>query len=189
MTADSALYYLDAARSEAQRRRMERLEEEGVCVFCREHTPEADREPLLLWGEHWYVTENAYPYAGTRSHYLIVPHRHVASFDELPDEAGAELWVLKRKLKAQLQPVAVATVERSGDMRYNGGSVAHLHVHFVTLDEEPSSTVRFRVSAYAIDETSGEAHVTRETSDEAHVTRETSDEGWALDRASRRGGS
>lgn len=147
--AGSALYHLEAARSETQRRRMQRLEEAGVCVFCREHTPEADREPVVLSGEHWYVTKNDYPYAGTRAHYLIVPHRHVASFDELPDEAGAELWALKRALKAQLDPLALATVERSGDMRYNGGSVAHLHIHFVVLDDAPSSTVRFRVSAHA----------------------------------------
>jgi hypothetical protein len=32
-------------------------------------------------------------------------------------------------------------------MRYNGGSVAHLHTHFVALDDAPQKTVRFRVSA------------------------------------------
>ena len=32
-------------------------------------------------------------------------------------------------------------------MRLNGGSVAHLHVHFVALDAPPGETVRFRVSA------------------------------------------
>ena len=78
-----------------------------------------------------------------------MPRRHVVAFDELPDEAGAELWAIKRMLKAQLAPLATATVERSGDMRLNGGSVAHLHTHFVALDEAPSTTVRFRVSAKA----------------------------------------
>ncbi len=40
----------------------------------------------------------------------------------------------------------MATVERSGDMRFNGGCVAHLHIHLVALDDTPSATVRFRVS-------------------------------------------
>ena len=71
------------------------------------------------------------------------------SFDQLPDEAGAELWKLKRELKARLAPAAEAMVERSGAMRYNGASVAHLHVHFVALDPEPEKTVRFRVSREA----------------------------------------
>ncbi|MFL5913997.1 MAG: hypothetical protein ACJ768_25965, partial [Gaiellaceae bacterium] len=65
------------------------------------------------------------------------------------DEAGTELWAIKRRLKEQLEPLAVATVERSGDMRFNGSSVAHLHTHFVALGAEPAETVRFRVSARA----------------------------------------
>ncbi len=141
-----ALYHLAAARGEEQLRHMERLEEHNVCVFCPEHFAAFHREPVEIAGNHWYVTKNDYPYIGTRAHYLIVSHLHVRSFDELPDDAGAELWALKRRLKQRLAPLAVATIERSGDMRYNGGSVAHLHVHFVALDEAPQSTVRFKVS-------------------------------------------
>jgi diadenosine tetraphosphate (Ap4A) HIT family hydrolase len=141
------LYYLDAARADSQRRYMERLEAEGVCIFCPEHVAEYHPEPIELSGEHWFVTKNAYPYAGTVAHFLIVSRRHVRSFDELPDAAGAELWAIKRRLKERLAPAATATIERSGNMQYNGGSVAHLHTHFVALDSNPERTVRFRVSA------------------------------------------
>jgi diadenosine tetraphosphate (Ap4A) HIT family hydrolase len=127
---------------------MERLEAEGICVFCAEHA----EQPIEHRGEHWYVTRNRFPYAGTVAHFLIVPFRHVTAFDELPDEAGAELWAIKRMLKERLAPLATATVERSGDMRFNGGSVAHLHTHFVALDPDPERTVRFRVSAHGRDE-------------------------------------
>ncbi len=139
-----SLYDFDAARTDAQRAKMEALEARGECIFCPEHAGE-----LLHRGEHWYVKHNDFPYAGTAAHLLIVPVRHVIAFDELPDEAGAELWAIKRMLKAQLSPLATATVERSGDMRLNGGSVAHLHTHFVALDAAPETTVRFRVSAKA----------------------------------------
>jgi ATP adenylyltransferase len=144
-----SLYDLDAARSAEQRRYMESLEAAGVCVFCSEHVAEYQPEPVEDTGEHWYVTKNHYPYAGTAAHYLIVAKRHVTSFDELPDEAGAELWSIKRSLKHRLAAAALATVERSGDMRCNGGSVAHLHVHLVALGTAPAQTVRFRVSAHA----------------------------------------
>lgn len=143
MTARAdALYDLDAARTAEQRRYMEELQAAGRCIFC---TPAQIEQE----GRHWYVTGNDYPYAGVSAHYLIVAREHVTSFDELPDEAGAELWAIKRRLKAELDPLATATVERSGDMRLNGGSVAHLHVHFVALAAEPEETVRFRVSARA----------------------------------------
>ena len=136
------LYHLPAARSDEQREYMDDLERRGICVFCLEH----EHAEVELEGEHFYVTRNLYPYRGTREHWLIVPRAHVRAFDELPDAAGAELWALKRRLKGDA--AATATVERSGDMRYNGGSVAHLHIHFVILDEAPEKTVRFRVSAW-----------------------------------------
>lgn len=141
------LYFLDAARSSDQRRYMEGLEREGICIFCEEHVEEYQAHPVESRGEHWFVTRNSYPYPGAAAHYLIVARRHVRCFDELPDEAGAELWSIKRTLKRRLDPLATATVERSGEMRFNGGSVAHLHIHFVALDESPEATVRFKVSA------------------------------------------
>jgi diadenosine tetraphosphate (Ap4A) HIT family hydrolase len=143
------LYSTDAARSEEQRRYMQELAETGVCVLCPEHVAGQQREPIEHSGKHWYVKKNDFPYEGAAAHYLIVSQLHVVSFDELPDEAGAELWAIKRRLKAQLDPVAFAAVERSGDMRYNGGSVSHLHVHLVSMVENPEATVRFRVSARA----------------------------------------
>ena len=148
----SALYNPDAARGSEQLERMRALEAEGVCVFCREHAERLGSGPVEHEGEHWYVTRNDFPYDGTAAHYLIVARRHVSSFEELPDEAGAELWKIRRELAERLDAVAYATVERSGDMHLNGGSVEHLHVHFVALEQEPARTVRFRVSARADDE-------------------------------------
>lgn len=148
----SALYNLDAARGAEQLERMRALEARGVCIFCPEHAGEWQREPVEHEGEHWYVTRNDFPYEGTAAHYLIVARRHVQAFEQLPDEAGAELWQIRRELAGRLGAASYATVERSGDMRLNGGSVEHLHVHFVALAPEPSRTVRFRVSARAPDE-------------------------------------
>jgi len=142
------LYNLAAAREAEQRAYMEELEAAGICVFCPEHAERYHREPIERSGEHWYVTKNDYPYEGSLAHYLIVARRHVLSFEELPDAAGAELWELRRELRSRHEALAFATVERSGNMLYNGGSVAHLHVHFVALAQAPSATVRFRVSAY-----------------------------------------
>lgn len=147
--ARPALYDVGAARGKSQRRHMEQLQATGVCIFCPEHVGTHHAHPVEWKGEHWYVTRNAYPYAGTVAHFLIVPLRHITSFDELPDAAGAELWSIKRMLKAQVGANSFASVERSDDLRLNGGSVAHLHVHFVAVGPRPAKTVRFRVSARA----------------------------------------
>lgn len=142
-----SLYDFESARTPDQLERMRRLDVAGVCVWCPEHVEQHHPEPIEYRGTYWYVTKNHYPYPGTVSHYLIVSTRHVTAFDELPDEAGRELWAIRRQLKAKLAPPATATVERSGDMKLNGASVAHLHTHFVTLDQGPAATVHFRVSA------------------------------------------
>jgi diadenosine tetraphosphate (Ap4A) HIT family hydrolase len=143
------LYSPEAARGGEQLERMRRLEEQGICIFCPERAADLQREAPLHTGTHWYVVSNDFPYEGTAAHYLIVARRHVTSFEQLPDDAGAELWAIRRELAGRLGAVAYATVERSGDMRFNGGSVAHLHVHMVALEREPARTVRFRVSARA----------------------------------------
>ena len=150
--SEPPLYNFDAARGSEQLARMRRLEAEGVCIFCPEHAALGEPEPLEHTGEHWYVTRNDFPYEGAAAHYLIVARRHVSAFEALPDEAGAELWGIRRELAERLGAIAYATVERSGDMRFNGGSVAHLHVHMVALDAAPAKTVRFRVSARGADE-------------------------------------
>jgi ATP adenylyltransferase len=151
MSDSGPLYNLDAARGSEQRERMVRLEAEGICIFCLEHREAHQTEPVEHLGEHWYVARNDFPYEGAGEHFLIVSRRHVHAFEELPDEAGTELWQIRRRLAERFGAVAYATVERSGDMRYNGGSVAHLHVHMVALETSPAATVRFRVSAHGAD--------------------------------------
>lgn len=146
------LYALEAARRTDQRARMERLEAAGICVFCRDHASVEQHDLVEFEGEHWYVKRNDFPYTGTLAHYLIIANRHVTSFTELPDAAGAELWAIKRRLATALMPRATATVERSGELELNGSSVAHLHTHFVVLGPDPVATVRFRVSARAAGE-------------------------------------
>ena len=87
MSADP-LYDLDAARSDEQRRYMEELAAAGICIFCPEHVGRYHPEPVEHEGRHWYVTRNAYPYAGTTAHYLIVPHLHVACSTNCPTRPG-----------------------------------------------------------------------------------------------------
>ncbi|MGH2842346.1 MAG: hypothetical protein ACRDKL_01990, partial [Solirubrobacteraceae bacterium] len=67
--AERRLYDPEAARGPEQRARMARLQDAGVCVFCRDQVSAEQPEPILLEGEHWYVVPNHFPYAGTLSHH------------------------------------------------------------------------------------------------------------------------
>lgn len=144
-----SLYHFPAARTEEQRKYMEQLERDGVCVFCLEYFDRYHQEPIEIDGRYWYVTKNDYPYKGSAVHLLIVPKEHVESLTELPCEAGTELFSLFDKIKRQYSTASEALILRNGDMRFNGGSVAHLHFHFVSgdVDNSDHEPIRFKVSS------------------------------------------
>ena len=95
-TSVAELYFLDAARHDDQGERHARARGRRPLHLLPRARGEFQTQPVEFTGEHWYYKRNDWPYAGTVAHYLIVPLRHVVAFDELPDEAGAELWAIKR---------------------------------------------------------------------------------------------
>ena len=123
---------------------MEALEAEGgVCIFCPEHVAKQQREPVEHEGDALVCDKNDFPYEGAVAHYLIVAQRHVTSFEQLPDQAGAELW---RSSESSTSGSARSHSRRwsaAGTCVYNGGSVAHLHVHLVVLDPAPPRPCAF----------------------------------------------
>lgn len=143
------LYHLEAARSEEQRQKMVDLEEAGVCVFCKEHLEAHQAEPVEWTGEYWAVVKNAYPYQGSRFHYLLVATRHVRDIAQLPYAAGAELFSVVCRLNESLGIESGAVVIRTGDMRGNGGSIEHLHIHYIVGDvsDPDHQPIRVKISS------------------------------------------
>jgi ATP adenylyltransferase len=144
-----SLYHLPAARTDSQRNYMRELEQDQICVFCPEHFIAYHSAPIEMEFEYWYVTRNDFPYRGAALHLLIVSRQHVTELSELPDEAGSELLKVIREIKKVHICSSEAIVIRSGDMRFNGGSVAHLHIHFVVgdVDNPDHEPIRFKVSS------------------------------------------
>ena len=143
------LYHLGNARTDAQRQDMVDLEARGVCLFCPDHLGAEQR--LLLQTEHWSVTPNEYPYAGTRLHLLLVPHAHVSDLLDLSDDARADLWTVLARVRAVHGLEFYGLGARNGDCRYTGGTIEHVHVHLVQGDvEDPDHVpVRLKLSSSA----------------------------------------
>jgi len=140
-----SLYYLGNARHAEQREQMERLEAAGICVFCAE-PPGA---PVEVPAQHWVVSRNDFPYAGTRLHLLIVPRRHVTDLLDLRDEELAEFWGVGRALRHLYHLEYYGLGARCGDCRLTGGTIAHVHVHLIVGDvDDPGHTpVRLKLSS------------------------------------------
>lgn len=128
-----SLYFLDAARSEDQRRKMLDLESRGVCVMCLPFIKKESikQNPVLYENEGWLVSKNDYPYEGSRFHFLISAKRHI----ELPTELYMKEWAMLGKainwVERAFKIKGASLVMRFGDGKFTQSSIQHLHAHII----------------------------------------------------------
>lgn len=120
---------LSNAREEAQRKQMEDLSRQGICPFCPDHLEKTHREPIERRGAWWSITKNDYPYEGTTTHYLLIYIPHITRLDEISPEAMLEFNDHLAWLSKNIPGGSV--VMRWGDTSMTGGSISHLHAHFI----------------------------------------------------------
>ena len=61
----------------------------GFCPFCEEHLFKHHRRRLLHRSDFWIVTENSWPYEGSRFHILFIARKHI----EKTEDVSAAMWV------------------------------------------------------------------------------------------------
>jgi diadenosine tetraphosphate (Ap4A) HIT family hydrolase len=128
---------------------MQDLAARGICAFCPEHIHTETRTKIDIETDHWFVKGNDYPYDRTKHHLLLIPKYHVKTVSELPSAAQDEFLKVVARAEEHFGMTSYAVAMRSGDPRYNGGSVEHIHAHIIVGDtEEPAhEPVRFKVSS------------------------------------------
>lgn len=142
-------YNFSVARHKKQLEQMKDLAKRGVCLFCGKNIAKEHREPIEFETKHWLVTKNDYPYDDTKLHLLLIPKKHVKTFSELPAAHQADFASAITQTEKKFKLTSYALGMRSGDMRYSGGSVEHLHAHIVVgdTDNKNHQPVRFKMSA------------------------------------------
>jgi len=105
------------------------------CLFCRlrEQAPDEDRAGLVLAREPGSLTVmNRFPY--NSGHLMVAPAAHVASLEDLDDEASADLL---RGVRQALKALRTTLSPEGFNVGANLGRVAgagipdHIHVHIV----------------------------------------------------------
>lgn len=141
-------YHYKAARSQAQLKEMERLAKAGICIFCPEHIHQ-DTQKIEIETKEWMVKKNRYPYERTKLHLILIPKKHIKTLSELPKAAQDEFIPLVAEIEKKYKLTSYGLGIRSGDMRFNGGSIEHLHMHLVVGDtDDPNhEPVRFKMSS------------------------------------------
>ena len=103
------------------------------CVFCTKAGEDRDPENYILHrGEYCYVIMNIFPY--NNGHIMVLPYSHISGFEELCDEAAAELTHLVRRfirvLRKAMSPQGFNTGMNLGEVA-GAGIASHLHMHVV----------------------------------------------------------
>lgn len=137
-----SLYNFHAARDDEQLAYMESLEGRGVCLFCRPVLLNDPLQSVSYVGTHWSVVANRYPYAGTKTHQLLVPAEHVRAMHELSPAARAGFFETLDLVVERDGLCDYGVGIRNGDPTMTAASIAHLHVH--VFEPLPGAKIRMR---------------------------------------------
>lgn len=134
------------ARTPEQIELMRKIEEDGVCPFCKEYFPTYHPKPILKETDFWFVTENMSPYEGTTKHLLFVyKPEHISHPEKMVAGAGDELIDLVAWASSEFNIEGGSFFMRFGNTKYNGSSVEHLHAQLLTGVQESDKTEAIRV--------------------------------------------
>jgi ATP adenylyltransferase len=104
----------------------------GECVFCTAPTLSDEQALIVHRGTAAYVLLNLFPY--NSGHLLVVPYRHVATYDLATSDETAEIATLTQ---TAMRVLAATSHPHGFNIGMNQGAVAgagiseHLHQHVV----------------------------------------------------------
>lgn len=136
------------ARTEEQKKLMERIEQDGVCPFCAEHFATYHPKPILKETAYWFVTTNMSPYEGTKHHFLFVYRpSHAVHIKDISAEAYGDLLSCMQWVADEHHITGGSFFMRFGDTHFTGSSVEHLHAHLLVgdVDDPDHQPVRVKL--------------------------------------------
>ncbi len=130
---------LSTVRHEKQRKVMEQIKEDGVCPFCMENLSKYHKNPILIEGDYWLITDNQWPYEKVKHQVLAIHKEHIEHIKDLKPKAGAELFKLFGQVAKERNIPGGGVAIRFGSNPEHGNygsSVKHLHAHLIEPDLE-----------------------------------------------------
>lgn len=108
--------------------------------------PDVIDQEILFTTKFWHVSENRFPYKGTKKQFLIVAMGPVYSVEEMSGEMWEDLREIWMRIKKEYQIDGGALCFRFGEPALSGASLTRLHAHIIMPEEETG--VRFKVGGH-----------------------------------------
>ncbi len=122
-------------RTEEMRKLWQKIIDEGVDPFAIEHIAKYHKNPILDETEHWFVTENDFPYEGKKNHFIFITKKYYEHFEELSMAEITDLFAFFQKICDQYAIKGGGLIMRFGDTSKSGGTVKHLHAQLIEPEE------------------------------------------------------
>lgn len=123
---------LENARMEEQEKIMEEIQKKGFCPFCMKNARKSKLMPIIKKGRYWHIRRNAWPYKNTKIHLLAIYNEHAEKISDICPEAAQELFGLAKWFETEYDIQGGAIGMRFGNPLFNGATVNHIHVHFIS---------------------------------------------------------
>jgi diadenosine tetraphosphate (Ap4A) HIT family hydrolase len=127
-------------RTDEQKERMSLAEEKKICPFCPNGLDIIHQKEILFKNDSWYFTESAFPYEGTKHHYLINTIKHITDTNELNSKEWSDFGEIFNFALASKKIDGGAIFLRFGDMSKNGSSVEHIHFQLISGEMNESNS-------------------------------------------------
>lgn len=105
-------------------------DEKDNCILCEAYHDEDDeRRFIITRGKNNFVVMNLYPY--NSGHLMIVPYRHISTFNELTDDESLEIMSMIKKMISTLQAASNPDGFNIGsNLGRSAGAGIDRHIHF-----------------------------------------------------------
>ncbi|MEA2112625.1 MAG: hypothetical protein U9P50_01460 [Patescibacteria group bacterium] len=139
MTETNQLLNFNHARTEEQINLMKKIKEDKVCPFCWDNFEKYHPKPVIKKGSWWLITKNAFPYTGTKNHFLLIYRHHISKICQITPQASIELVILLSWIEQNFDVEGGGVFMRFGETKQTGSSVEHLHVQLIQGNSQESS--------------------------------------------------
>ncbi len=111
-----------------------KIQKDDVCPFCPNYVTTYHKNPILIDGKFWLLTDNMYPYKGAKHQILLIHKDHIESIADLEKEEWEELFDFIQSEIKKRDIEGGTFYMRFGDTSYTGASVTHLHANIISPD-------------------------------------------------------
>lgn len=130
-------------RTDEQRRAMKEILDAGVCPFCASNFHRWHKKPLLWSGDHWFVSENMWPYPGSKIHLVAFLKYHAEGPEDMSVAEFGELHTILVWAMKEYGIKGGGLYMRFGECLWTGGTVRHIHAHIAAKAELGGEAIKF----------------------------------------------